>query len=431
MRKSKINSDNSILRRIYLWLSVILVYVGYVQGQNVQLDVDGSAQFTKIGPELGRLILKTQSQNDPGRYGILFSNNDLAPFLGDDQADQVFGFYSEWDHTRTYDAAIRVHGKATNNWLNYIELTHNGTNGHLKTDNGDLILSPDQGNGSVGIGTNDPEQKLDIRGSLYIHDPGQNPAILLAPSSLGPGNSPEFVIQSAAAQSGFNAPFHISRNAIFNNSDDQYHPIVQAGEASKIEFGSNGDIMFSSADVNSPILSFGNNMIIKKSGNVGIGNLNPTQKLHIQTAADPQIRLQDAGGHVDVYGGADFLVRNSSSVNMMVLNSNGNLTIAGSLMEGSDRNRKENIVKVDPHKILERIIHIPVSTWNYRGDPVTHMGPMAQDFYAAFGLGPDDKSLAGIDVQGALLASVQALKAENEVLKAKVENLIKRLEVLE
>ena len=37
------------------------------------------------------------------------------------------------------------------------------------------------------------------------------------------------------------------------------------------------------------------------------------------------------------------------------------------------------------------------------------MGPMAQDFRAAFGLGEDDKHIATVDADGVALAGVQAL----------------------
>jgi hypothetical protein len=124
-----------------------------------KLQVDGNIKLNK---NEGRLILRTSSHNDPGRCGILFDNNSLAPFLGDDTEDQYFDFYTTWSATRTYDTHLKVHGSATSNWGKYIELTHDGTDGKITTDAGHIILSPAS---NVGIGTSSPTAKLDVNGS--------------------------------------------------------------------------------------------------------------------------------------------------------------------------------------------------------------------------------------------------------------------------
>jgi len=74
----------------------------------------------------GRLVLRTPTRNDPGRYGIQFSNNVLGIFLGDDTQEQVFGFYSAFSSYRTNDASILIHGKATANLGKFLKLTHDG-----------------------------------------------------------------------------------------------------------------------------------------------------------------------------------------------------------------------------------------------------------------------------------------------------------------
>src|SRR2546422_1818102 len=46
-----------------------------------------------------------------------------------------------------------------------------------------------------------------------------------------------------------------------------------------------------------------------------------------------------------------------------------------------------------PYTTLFRSVALPVQTWEYKSDGATrHLGPVAQDFYAAFGVGPDDRS---------------------------------------
>jgi hypothetical protein len=100
----------------------------------------------------------------------------------------------------------------------------------------------------------------------------------------------------------------------------------------------------------------------------------------------------------------------SDRSNALTLLKNGNLTIAGALTENSDRNNKHDIQPVDAGNILEHLKALPLSTWRYNHSPdAVHIGPMAQDFYALFGLGEDDTGIAGIDVSGVALAAIQGL----------------------
>lgn len=111
----------------------------------------------------------------------------------------------------------------------------------------------------------------------------------------------------------------------------------------------------------------------------------------------------------------------------------------------SDRNAKANFAGVDPESVLTKVMALTVSEWNYKTDPPDqkHMGPMAQDFHAAFGLnGPDNKHISVVDEEGVALAAIQglnqkmdsenaALKSENAELKQQNQALEKRLENLE
>jgi hypothetical protein len=77
----------------------------------------------------------------------------------------------------------------------------------------------------------------------------------------------------------------------------------------------------------------------------------------------------------------------------------------------SDRNFKEGFATVDEREILARLVDMPVQSWNYKGeDPsIRHIGPMAQDFAAAFGVGEDDKYINLVDANGVTTAAIQAL----------------------
>ena len=83
----------------------------------------------------------------------------------------------------------------------------------------------------------------------------------------------------------------------------------------------------------------------------------------------------------------------------------------------SDRNAKENFAAVDSRKVLEQLVAMPLSTWNFKGaDPrIRLLGPTAQDFHAAFGLGNDDKTIVGTNLHGVALAAVQGL---HEIVQA-------------
>ena len=83
----------------------------------------------------------------------------------------------------------------------------------------------------------------------------------------------------------------------------------------------------------------------------------------------------------------------------------------GSWSSVSDRNAKRGFELVDGADLLARLDGIPMSTWSYKSQEpsIRHMGPMAQDLYAAFHLGEDDRHITDIDGQGVALAGVQAL----------------------
>jgi hypothetical protein len=104
----------------------------------------------------------------------------------------------------------------------------------------------------------------------------------------------------------------------------------------------------------------------------------------------------------------------------------------GSNIAPSDRGLKERFAPVDSQAILARVCRLAVETWNYRGqDPaVRHMGPMAQDFAAAFGVGADDRRIDLVDANGVALAAIQGLaerlraqEAEIRALRAELRRL--------
>ena len=87
--------------------------------------------------------------------------------------------------------------------------------------------------------------------------------------------------------------------------------------------------------------------------------------------------------------------------------------VTGATSDGvdSDRNLKANIAPVEGREVLERLARVPISTWNYKADgaALRHIGPMAQDFQAAFAVGDDNKKIHPVDAHGVALAAIQGL----------------------
>lgn len=123
---------------------------------------------------------------------------------------------------------------------------------------------------------------------------------------------------------------------------------------------------------------------------------------------------------------------------------------AGAWATVSDSTKKENFTAIDYDKVLKSISELEVTSWNYKSqdDSIRHIGPMAQDFYGAFGYGESDTTITTTDIDGVNLAALQALMIEFEALETEVqgygdwqaekaelvkerEALVKRLERLE
>lgn len=80
----------------------------------------------------------------------------------------------------------------------------------------------------------------------------------------------------------------------------------------------------------------------------------------------------------------------------------------------SDRALKDHVQPADPEEVLTRVGQLDVSRWSYRwdGPDVRHIGPMAQDFAAAFEVGADNRKIHAADMNGVALAAIKALKAK-------------------
>lgn len=200
--------------------------------------------------------------------------------------------------------------------------------------------------------------------------------------------------------------------------------------------------------------AFGQALYVTPTGDVGVGTDQPISSLQVtrsdgtaqilvsetseQVAARTLFQLSNPGntkfGVLNTDAGVEWSFANpgtafrlsrqgSGEVEMEIFN-NGDVTIAGVLTENSDVNSKTNILDIDPMKVLSAVVALPISRWEYKDAPgESHIGPMAQDFHTAFGLGKSNTGISTLDTSGVALASIQALELRNQELEARVRQL--------
>jgi hypothetical protein len=205
------------------------------------------------------------------------------------------------------------------------------------------------------------------------------------------------------------------------------------------------------ADILSPY-GFGptssNMFVVHAAGGFGIGTASPSCQLEVDstTTNTPQVlisqgnandyarfRMRNGGNYfweMDVSTGITPSLSFWNASQRVSFDYNGNIT-AKSFVTSSDRNLKENIQPVSAQEMLDKVASLPITHWNFKDDAGTkHVGPMAQDFYAAFGIGPDDKHIATVDEDGVALAAIQGLNQKVDAKDAEIGELKKQNDAL-
>jgi hypothetical protein len=211
-------------------------------------------------------------------------------------------------------------------------------------------------------------------------------------------------------------------------------------------------------------------LYISNSGRIGLRTNAPVLDVHMLTTNTPGIRLDQSNGDGfaaqtwdvaaneanffvrDVTGGSrlPFRIRPGAPTSSIDIAASGNVGIGtaspaakldvagdmlvhGTIAQLSSRSAKEHFEPVDGAGVLARLAALPISTWNYigAGDGDRHLGPVAEDFHAAFGLGASDHFVAPTDVAGVALASVKALQEEVRERDERIDQLEARLRELE
>eukprot|EP01041_Mallomonas_annulata_P000225 gene225-410_t len=160
-----------------------------------------------------------------------------------------------------------------------------------------------------------------------------------------------------------------------------------------------------------------------KSGAYIIGDASGSTTTPTTSSANNEFTMRFAGGY-------RLFTNNTASVGLSVA-AGGN-----SWATISDVRKKENFSPVDGEAFLKKIAKFNLTSWNYKGQDAKkfrHYGPMAQDFYAAFGNDTygtvgNDTTINQADMEGVSFVAIQALikrteelQKENDALKAKLE----------
>ncbi|MBP7777428.1 MAG: tail fiber domain-containing protein [Acidobacteria bacterium] len=162
-------------------------------------------------------------------------------------------------------------------------------------------------------------------------------------------------------------------------------------------------------------LAFGNAEVLTSAhGSFAWGDLSTSTR--VQADQPGQFIVRAAGG-------VRFATHPAQSTGVILL---ANASAWSSL---SDVNSKEHFRDLADEDVLTKIANMPVREWSYKaqGAAVRHMGPTAQDFHAAFGLGEDPLRISTIDADGVALAATRALEARTRQTN---ERLTRELDVL-
>jgi hypothetical protein len=223
-----------------------------------------------------------------------------------------------------------------------------------------------------------------------------------------------------------------------NNAGSGRIPLISLSSADKVNIASGGQNT-----------SFG--------GNVGIGTSSPTSKVQIVgtgtfgaagvsalnlsahtatlTASPTTFRAAEVGA-MTLSASSAQTVTTASSVYVATPVAGTNVTITnnkpidtqtgaylssgGTWTNTSSRERKENFIALNPQEVLDKIDALSIERWNYKAEDssVTHIGPVAEEFHAAFDTGGAEgkKSISTIDPAGVALLGIQGLSEKIKAL---------------
>jgi len=125
-------------------------------------------------------------------------------------------------------------------------------------------------------------------------------------------------------------------------------------------------------------------------------------------------------------GGEEIIIRNrlDGTSGQATLTVNGSVS-ATNVTFSSSRELKTNLTPVDGDEVLRKLAAVPVHEWSFieERNGRRHVGPIAEDWHAAFGLGGDGRDISLIDANGVALAAIRALHADAEAKEGEIDRL--------
>ncbi len=167
---------------------------------------------------------------------------------------------------------------------------------------------------------------------------------------------------------------------------------------------------------------------------IGFSDLTNATMIGYQATATASNTMVFGSIHVDQWAfglsatDPTYAIQVGSTVN----NGNGAfLTKGGTWTNASDVNKKEDFTDLNATDLLQKISHLTIQRWKYKGSNEYHIGPTAQDFYKLFGLGVNDKGISTVDPAGIALAAIQEQQKIIDKQNEQILQLQKRVEMLE
>ncbi len=345
---------------------------------------------------------------------------------------------------------------------------YSNTSGDRNTSVGyQALYSNTIGTNNVGIGT----------GANYSNQEGSNNTMV----GYQAGRGSVVHNKSGNIFIGYQAGYHENGdNKLYINNDSSSTPLIYGDFAQDI-LTINGSFAsgYNSKAAGSNSVALGTNCIASGSGSIafGIGSIagNAAVAIGIDAIALEEaeafgtevkasaIRSMALGNFVETTGTGSLII-GDNSVSTILTSSNTNTFTArfsggykfftnssapfvGAKLDSganswaviSDSTKKENFKLVDSEDVLNKISQFKLTSWNYKGQNPTkfrHYGPMAQDFFSAFGndgIGTvgNDTTISSADFTGINFIAVQALEKRTKQQKVRITTLEAKIQNLE
>lgn len=254
-------------------------------------------------------------------------------------------------------------------------------------------------------------------------------------AKVRPGADPNQTSPNAACSALGSYPGGAGDIGTFIWSDSQDAPFLSSGP-NQFLIRADGGLLFNT----NVLVSSADDLTFRARQNSGDADID--LRLVTRTGKSVAMYVSDSSGTLfisppNLNANANRLIVTGGTVGNAALSNGGTWTNA------SSRSFKEGFAAVDTLDVLNRLLALPITTWEYIGSAEgLHLGPVAEDFKAAFGLAGDGQSIATVDADGVALAAIQglnakleqengALKAENQSLRNDLDALAERLARLE